>query len=110
MCSATKLNSNKLTLAQAEGLVRRKLAELELEVDRQQGWVRGGTKGQVLKFPKLCCEHGLLYSSCCHMALPLSLLFPLPSTAPGMVPHGCSQEGLGGSLLANGGGRGGCTS
>ena len=47
MCSATELNSNKLTLAQAEGLVRRKLAELELEVDRQQGWVRGGTKGQV---------------------------------------------------------------
>ena len=30
--------------AQAEGLVRRKLAELELEVDRSQGWVRGGTK------------------------------------------------------------------
>ena len=27
--------------------MRRKLAELELEVDRQQGWVRGGTKGQV---------------------------------------------------------------
>ncbi len=26
--------------------MRRKLAELELEVDRQQGWVRGGTKGQ----------------------------------------------------------------
>jgi hypothetical protein len=32
---------------QAEGMVRRKLAELELDVDRQQGWARGGTKGQV---------------------------------------------------------------
>jgi hypothetical protein len=28
-------------------MVRRKLAELELDVDRQQGWARGGTKGQV---------------------------------------------------------------
>ncbi|KAK9819484.1 hypothetical protein WJX81_005966 [Elliptochloris bilobata] len=41
-----KPGKGKAAGGQAEGLVRRKLAELELEVDKQQGWVRGGTKQQ----------------------------------------------------------------
>ena len=32
---------------QASAQVRRRLAELELDMDRQQGWVRGGTKAEV---------------------------------------------------------------
>ena len=32
---------------QATAQVRRRLAELELDMDRQQGWVRGGTKSEV---------------------------------------------------------------
>jgi len=43
-------------------MVRRKLAKLELDVDRQQGWARGGTKGQVRAWRRvrvwrsLCCR------------------------------------------------------
>ena len=33
---------------QASAQVRRRLAELELDMDRQQGWVRGGTKAEVV--------------------------------------------------------------
>ncbi len=32
---------------QATAQVRRRLAELELDMDRQQGWVRGGSKAEV---------------------------------------------------------------
>lgn len=32
---------------QAAAQVRRRLAELELDMDRQQGWVRGGSKAEV---------------------------------------------------------------
>ena len=34
-------------MVQATAQVRRRLAELELDMDRQQGWVRGGTKSEV---------------------------------------------------------------
>ena len=34
-------------MLQATAQVRRRLAELELDMDRQQGWVRGGTKSEV---------------------------------------------------------------
>ena len=38
---------------QASAQVRRRLAELELDMDRQQGWVRGGTKSEVGLLPVL---------------------------------------------------------
>ena len=55
--SAFQTRSTRVPLTvQAEGLVRRKLAELELEVDRSQGWARGGTKQEArARFPTRHC-------------------------------------------------------
>ncbi len=36
--------------AQAAAQVKRRLAELELDMDRQQGWVRGGSKVEVCSY------------------------------------------------------------
>ena len=43
-----KVNCSETTACvQATAQVRRRLAELELDMDRQQGWVRGGSKAEV---------------------------------------------------------------
>lgn len=41
---------------QATAQVRRRLAELELDMDRQQGWVRGGSKSEVSLLPGLSIQ------------------------------------------------------
>ena len=46
--------SEAAAFVQATAQVRRRLAELELDMDRQQGWVRGGSKAEV-KLPALPC-------------------------------------------------------
>lgn len=40
-------------MTQATAQVRRRLAELELDLDKQQGWVRGGTKSEVIVLLRL---------------------------------------------------------
>ena len=45
---------------QATAQVRRRLAELELDMDRQQGWVRGGSKAEVQRLATAFANLALL--------------------------------------------------
>ena len=47
---------------QATAQVRRRLAELELDMDRQQGWVRGGSKAEVRPLVMPCTSGQSLYT------------------------------------------------
>ena len=51
--------------------MRRKLAELELEVDRSQGWVRGGTKQEARAWLPALPLTSTGLCPCCSLCLPV---------------------------------------